>query len=268
MQLKTSLLLVHHSFFLLTSSASSQRWTMGAGRVSTLSRTLAGHRRQSWLALSRPFLLFSRTHNPSPCLSVSFLSRPLSSPPPNPHSPLHHPPSSSLHPQVLPPPSLTVSTPDTPSSLPFSPKALTAAQKGKGKANVPAERRLVRARRSTASLGLAVGMGGMGGVSERKEVEELVKECRDRLGEVTSGFECLLRAKADPFRSQMIPLQPTPRRRTARPSRLSSLQPLLLNRSNRRRQSTTSTPLRHRCRSSIKQPLLPRRRLRRLRSGW
>jgi len=35
-------------------------------------------------------------------------------------------------------------------------------------------------------------MGGMGGVSERKEVEELVRECRDRMGEFFNERKSLL----------------------------------------------------------------------------
>lgn len=94
---------------------------------------------------------------------------------------------SPLSPLSSPPPEL---------DLDGQPPKLTAAQKGKGRASdlsssgapfkgKTAKRpeqqpaRVARARRST----MGVGSGGIGGSAERKEIEELVWECRDRLGE-------------------------------------------------------------------------------------
>ena len=121
-------------------------------------------------------------HRPSLSMSVPSLvsHRPLSSPPAN-SPPAYHPsPLNGL--SRLSGTASTGLTSLPPSSAPGSPKPFTAAQKGKGKASAPTEPRVVRARRSTASLGMAVGMGGMGGIGDRKEIEELVWECRDRMG--------------------------------------------------------------------------------------
>lgn len=66
---------------------------------------------------------------------------------------------------------------------------------------------MARARRSTASLGgLAVGMGGMGGVSERKEVEQLVRECRDRMGECARFFHLFLKSTRSKADSPFVPV--------------------------------------------------------------
>lgn len=121
------------------------------------------------------------------------LHRPLSSPPANEPSPPLFLPSkmTTLIAQAPVAPTVVLSLP--PSSVPESPKPFTAAQKGKGKASAASEPRMVRARRSTASMGVAVGMGGMGGVGERKEIEELVRECRDRMG----AFQAFLAGAED-----------------------------------------------------------------------